>query len=544
VTNPTPTAPEISGFTYVSTLGRGGFSDVYLYEQRMPRRKVAVKVLHVDSLDRQLRRQFVAEANVMAQLSSHPSIATIYSAAITEADEPYMVMEYCSRGSLADTYRSQPLSVEETLRLGVRIAAAIETAHRSGIIHRDVKPANILLTDYRAPVLTDFGISAGSEQLFEATMLRSDATSTATSTSGTQGLSVPWAPPEAFDEEPVGTPQSDIYSLAATLLTLLEGRTPFEIAGGNNGVVQLSRRIERGELTPSDRSDIPASVRAVLATAMSLDPAARFASAAAFGSALQALEIELGFAATPMDVSEAEVEHIVDVAAGGEPGIETAPRLTLDPELAGETVLRVAAALPEVAAAGPEVEAAVVPAKAEVEAAAESAHTHASRSRRAARRGWTFVGVILIGAVAAVLASVAIHEQTRSESVLGFPACNAEYLEGVNDWAHEPTATGRYLAAGLHLESWATQPVCGYEIASVGSEPALVLYLQRDTDLMEYAADRYACTEADDAVTTCVRRTTTFTVSNQPASQDTTGWAPSGFTGNSYYLVTVTATKD
>ncbi|HEX4059214.1 MAG TPA: protein kinase, partial [Galbitalea sp.] len=99
------TAPAIDGFEYLSILGSGGFSDVYMYRQKLPRRKVAIKVLRVGSLDTPSRRQFVAEANLMAQLSSHPAIATIFAASISAEDLPYIVLEYCSGGSLGTTYR-------------------------------------------------------------------------------------------------------------------------------------------------------------------------------------------------------------------------------------------------------------------------------------------------------------------------------------------------------------------------------------------------------------------------------------------------------
>jgi len=296
-------APAITGFEYLEQLGTGGFSDVYLYQQKLPRRRVAIKVLHVDSLNRQLRRQFVAEANLMAQLSSHPAIATIFAASLTEDEHPYLVMEFCSGGSLGSGYRENPLSVSEVLSVGVRVASALESAHRAGIVHRDVKPANILITDYGAPVLTDFGISIGDDGVAESTMLRGDSTTSLGNDMSSQGLSVPWAPPEAFDDVPVSNERSDIYSLGATLFSLLEGRTPFEIAGANNGAVQLSRRIERGEVNPGKRGDVPASLRLVIERSMAVRAANRYASALELATALQSVQRELGLSETPIEVA-------------------------------------------------------------------------------------------------------------------------------------------------------------------------------------------------------------------------------------------------
>src|SRR5699024_8692202 len=138
----------------------------------MPHREVAIKVLRIDSMTESLRRQFAAEANLMARLSNHTNIASIYDADIDADGEPYLVMEYCSGGSLGDTYRDYPMSVRDVLRIGVRISGALEAAHRAGVVHRDIKPGNILLTEYGAPVLSDFGISTIDEEFPEATMAR------------------------------------------------------------------------------------------------------------------------------------------------------------------------------------------------------------------------------------------------------------------------------------------------------------------------------------------------------------------------------------
>ena len=312
--------PVIAGFEYIKSLGTGGFSDVLLYQQKLPRRKVAVKVLHVETLDRQTRRQFVAEANLMAQLSSHPAIATIYAADISEAGAPYLVMEYCSGGSLGTTYRAAPMSPSEVLAIGVRLSSALEAAHRLGIIHRDVKPANILITDYGSPVLTDFGISIGDDGVSEATMFQGeDLTKTSTTNGTTHGMSVPWAPPEAFLDEPISDERSDIFSAGATLYSLLEGRTPFELENASNAAVQLSRRIEKGEMTPAKREAEAPDLLAVLKRAMATNPSDRFQSALELAQALQSVQRQLGLAETPIElpvIDEASAKkRPVDAAA-------------------------------------------------------------------------------------------------------------------------------------------------------------------------------------------------------------------------------------
>ena len=231
------TPPILPGFAFLRVLGSGGFADVFLYEQNMPRRQVAVKVLLAAVVNDQVRQMFQAEANLMAQLSSHPSILTVYQASVSADGRPYLVMEYCS-AALGQRYRASQLPLAEVLSIGVRIASAVETAHRLGMLHRDIKPSNILTTAYGHPVLSDFGIAA---TLGEAES--SDAI----------GLSIPWSAPEVLHDEVSGTVASEVWSLGATVYSLLAGRSPFEITGGDNGTAALMARIGKGKVS-ADRA--------------------------------------------------------------------------------------------------------------------------------------------------------------------------------------------------------------------------------------------------------------------------------------------------
>src|SRR5688572_26175760 len=125
----------------------------------MPRRQVAVKVMLSEVVNDQVRQMFQAEANLMAQLSSHPAILTVYQAGVSSDGRPYLVMELCS-SELAQRYRLERIPVHEVLRIAVKIGSAIETAHRATVLHRDLKPSNILTTAYGHPVLSDFGIAS------------------------------------------------------------------------------------------------------------------------------------------------------------------------------------------------------------------------------------------------------------------------------------------------------------------------------------------------------------------------------------------------
>jgi serine/threonine protein kinase len=307
----TSTPPELPGYKFVRLLGSGGFADVFLYEQQLPKRSVAVKVLLTDSVDDAARARFVAEANVMAQLSAHPYIVTIYQADISADERPYLVMEYCSGPSLGDRFKRERFSVEDALRTGVRLSSAVATAHSVGILHRDIKPANVLTTDFGWPALTDFGIASTLEELPVHTTslsdLRGGVADTGTSGSRSIGLSVPWSPAEMFEDDPQPDVRSDVFSLAATIHTLLAGRTPFEVPGRSNGTLDLIGRIERGIVTPIGRDDLPATLGAVLNKGMATRREDRFATAIDFARALQRVELELGFAPTSIDVPNLRV---------------------------------------------------------------------------------------------------------------------------------------------------------------------------------------------------------------------------------------------
>ena len=130
--------PDLDGLDYVQPLGSGGYADVFLYEQQMPRMKVAVKVLKTEGLTPTIQQQFIDEANTMAQLADHPYIVQVFRAGTSEDGRPYLVMKYYPPPNLAQRARTARFSVEEVLRTGIQLASAVETAHRAGVIHRDI----------------------------------------------------------------------------------------------------------------------------------------------------------------------------------------------------------------------------------------------------------------------------------------------------------------------------------------------------------------------------------------------------------------------
>lgn len=284
------TPPALAGFSFIRVLGSGGFADVFLYEQNFPRRQVAVKVMLREVVNDQVRSMVQAEANVMAQLSGHPSILTVYQASVSADGRPYLVMELCS-ASLSQRYRSDTLAVSEVLAIAIKIGSAVESAHRMGVLHRDIKPSNILTTTYGHPVLSDFGI---------ASTLRESAEQEAV------GMSIPWSAPEVVMDETAGTIASEVWSFAATIYSLLAGRSPFEVLGKSNSSADLISRINRARPTPIGRPDVPPRLERVLAGAMAKQPAARTASIIELLYELQGVESELGLPQTRIDVATDE----------------------------------------------------------------------------------------------------------------------------------------------------------------------------------------------------------------------------------------------
>lgn len=278
--------PHIDGYRYTRHLGSGGYSEVFAYEELQLGREVAVKVLtHGTSED---------EARVMAQLGTHTHIVDVYRVGETETGLAYIVMQLYSGPNFAQRLQSGSLTVAEVLQLGVQLCGALEWAHRLHVLHRDIKPANILTSETGRPGLADFGIAASGEERGEQT-----------------GVSLPWVPPEVLEGNPPDE-LSDIYSLAATLYTLLEGVPPFVAHGKENTDQAVVRRTLTEPPPPLRRTDAPPTLVSLLRSGLSKSPAARPSTAEAFGRALQGVEAELRLAQTPLEVAVAAAAPVVD----------------------------------------------------------------------------------------------------------------------------------------------------------------------------------------------------------------------------------------
>ncbi|WP_040772965.1 serine/threonine-protein kinase [Nocardia pneumoniae] len=265
---------EAMGLSGAVEIGRGGFGVVYRCIQTALDRVVAVKVLSSE-IDQESRERFLREEQAMGRLSGHPNIVDILQVDVTATGMPLIVMPYCTRGSLERLIRDHgPLTWADSLRAGVKLAGAIESAHRAHILHRDVKPANVLLSGYGEPQLTDFGIARipGGFR---------------TSSSMITGSPAFTAPEVLKGDEP--TVRSDIYGLGSTLFALLTGHAAFERQAGERVVAQFLR-ITTQPVPDLREQDIPPDLAAVIEHAMSPDPRDRPVSAYEFGEMLRTVQ--------------------------------------------------------------------------------------------------------------------------------------------------------------------------------------------------------------------------------------------------------------
>src|SRR5512137_266590 len=247
--------PEKIGIYQIkSELGRGGMATVYLaYDPRFER-EVALKVLPREMLhDPQFRTRFEREAKTIALLE-HPAIVPVYDFG-EEDGQPYFVMRYMTGGSLADRIKKGPIPLTEAARIFSKIAPALDEAHAKGIIHRDIKPGNILFDQYNEPYIADFGIAKLSE---------SSVSVTGSAIIGTPAY---MSPEQAQGEEIDG--RSDIYGLGIILFEMLTGQQPYH---GDTPMSVVVKQITDPVPHILDvRPDLPPDIEAIIGQAMAKD---------------------------------------------------------------------------------------------------------------------------------------------------------------------------------------------------------------------------------------------------------------------------------
>ncbi|AII08283.1 protein kinase domain-containing protein [Rhodococcus opacus] len=286
VAHPVATELSTAGFEDADEIGRGGFGVVYRCWQAALDRTVAVKVL-ISDLEPENLDRFFREQRAMGRLTGHPNIVNVLQVGITDSGRPFIVMPYNPQSSLeARIRREGPLAWNDALRLGVKMAGALETAHQVGILHRDVKPANILLTQYNEPQLADFGIAHITGGFETAT--------------GIVTGSPAFTAPEVLRGRPP-TAGSDIYGLGATLFCAVTGHAAFERRRGERLVAQFLR-ITTQPIPDLREKSLPEDMCAAVERAMAANPDDRPTTAAEFGDELRQVQRCNGYPVDEMAV--------------------------------------------------------------------------------------------------------------------------------------------------------------------------------------------------------------------------------------------------
>jgi serine/threonine protein kinase len=273
-------------------IARGGFAIVWEARQESLNRLVAVKVDERKLDSEAEQRRFLREAGAAGRMSGHPGIVTVHDAGLLKDDRPFLVMELCPGGSLTRWLTKDPRPSQRRVReVGVRIADALAAAHLLGVLHRDVKPANILIDAYNNAGLADFGL---------ATLIDPDMPLSET----VEAITPAYAPPEVFAKQPV-TEYADVYSLAATLYAVLSGHAPRW--SETMEMPSIPEMIKRQKSPIKRIPGVDKAFMDVLLNAMADNPEDR-PTAAQFRDQLQALNLSPALAPKPLPAPEADQE--------------------------------------------------------------------------------------------------------------------------------------------------------------------------------------------------------------------------------------------
>ena len=297
-------APEIPGVDLVGVIGSGGSGVVYLGRQAAFGRDVAVKVASNTAAADDATRRWEREVAAIGRLSNHPNIVPVFDAGITADGSPYLVMPHVPGGTLGDRLRDEgPLDPAEVASFGAKLAGTLATVHAAGVLHRDVKPDNVLWSPHGEPQLTDFGIA----RLRDLT----------TTFGGGLEATIAYAAPEVLKGEPASE-ATDVYGLGATLYACLTGSSPHPSRPGEH-VAALVARVVAEPPPPLAEAGTPQPLAQVIDRAMALAPQDRQASADELRRDLERAASVMAGTAAPATTQPAPVATTVF------PPVEAAP---------------------------------------------------------------------------------------------------------------------------------------------------------------------------------------------------------------------------
>lgn len=273
--------PSIIGrYRILGLIGEGGMGTVYEAEQEHPRRTVALKIIKLGMASPSLLRRFEQESQALGRLQ-HPGIAQIFEAGTVDTGfgpQPYFAMEFIRGRSLQDYCESNHLNIKQRLEIIVKICDAVQHAHQRGLIHRDLKPGNILVDDAGQPKVLDFGV---------ARVTDSDARATQRTDLGQLVGTLAYMSPEQALADPLDIDtRSDVYSVGVILYELLAGRLPYTLGKNLHDAIQVIREQEPTPLSAANRA-FRGDIETIVAKALEKDRTRRYASAAELAADIQ-----------------------------------------------------------------------------------------------------------------------------------------------------------------------------------------------------------------------------------------------------------------
>ncbi len=287
---PTAGAPDVPGFAQLRLVGSGGSATVYRATELRHDRPVALKILDVQAGDSQ-KRAFSREVDAIARIEPHPNVITLLGSGVTPNGHPYLVFPFFDGGTFAEWIDERgPLTWSAAIDIAIKVCSAVETVHRAGLIHRDVKPANLFIGVTPAhPVLGDFGIS---------TLVEGVATRTVK-----QAITAGYTAPEILHDDPATT-ISDVYSLGMTVFRIIQGLHAYYA----DSPAAVMRNVLNQSDAPHLSAGVPPSLDQAVTQALAQDAAERPQTALEFARDLQAVQADHYLPVTPLLVT-------------GEPGV-------------------------------------------------------------------------------------------------------------------------------------------------------------------------------------------------------------------------------